>query len=237
MPPLRAAPPPGTTSAAEGGSRIVLLCDDQLLLNKPGAFHPTTPAEIYLGTNPFAASSAQPMFAGRLIVVRSAEPELRSGRESVLPNCPVSLLVQFPFDATGRSEPLVVTGATGAGDLVYVRYLDARRLQFGFDHWGVGGIVGPPAELAAGGAHRIVISLGSLYARPAAPGAGAAASGADRLVRVTLDGATVLAGQSPCHPAPPSQFYVGENPIGGSTCGERFTGRLLLVERGSLSPP
>jgi hypothetical protein len=237
MPPLRRAASQEANPVSDGGSRLLLLCDDELLLDEPRAFHAAAPGEIYLGTNPFAASSAQPMFSGRILAVHSAEPELRSGHEADLPNCPVSLLVTFPSNAAGRSEPLVVTGVTGAGDLVYVRYLDDRRIQFGFDHWGIGGIVGPPTELKSDDAHRIVIAIGSLYSPPAARDAGAAASGRNRLVRVTLDGATVLAGESLCHRAPPSQLYVGENPIGGSTCGERFTGRLLLVERGVESAP
>ena len=222
LPPLAAATPTGV------GSRLLIFCDDELLLDAPGAFHPAGPDDVYLGTNPFGASSAQPMFSGRIIAVRAATPEIRSGREATLPNGPVSLLVRFPTDAPGRSDPLLVTGRTGAGDLLYVRYLDARRVQFGFDHWGVGGIVGPPVALPPGGAHRLILTMGSLY--PAAPGRPA-------LVRVTLDGATVLWGESPCHPARPERVFIGENPIGGSTCGTEFTGRIFLVERGTLPVP
>ena len=46
-----------------------------------------------------------------------------------------------------------------------------------------------------------------------------------RSVSVTLDGVPVLAGVSPCHPATPGQIWIGKNPIGESTCGERFSGR------------
>ncbi|HTX65491.1 MAG TPA: hypothetical protein VMD31_06950, partial [Opitutaceae bacterium] len=222
LPPLAASTPPGD------GSRLLIFCDDELLLDAPGAFHPAGPDDVFVGTNPFGASSAQPMFSGRIIAVRAATPEIRSGRETSLPNGPVSLLVRFPTDAPGRSDPLLVTGRTGAGDLLYVRYLDAHRVQFGFDHWGVGGTVGPPVELKDDGVHRLVLTMGSLYAAPAR-GSGA--------VRVTMDGAPVLAGASPCHPARPEQVFIGENPIGGSTCGTEFTGRVLLVERGKLPVP
>jgi hypothetical protein len=58
-----------------------------------------------------------------------------------------------------------------------------------------------------------------------------------RSVSVTLDGVPVLAGVSPCHPATPGQIYVGENPIGGSTCSERFSGHFLLIERGVTPIP
>jgi hypothetical protein len=40
-----------------------------------------------------------------------------------------------------------------------------------------------------------------------------------------------LAADQPCPPSLPREPYLGENPIGGSTCGERFTGRLLLIQR------
>jgi hypothetical protein len=58
-----------------------------------------------------------------------------------------------------------------------------------------------------------------------------------RSVSVTLDGGPVLAGVSPCHPITPGQIHVGENPIGGSTCGEHFLGHLLLIERGVTPIP
>jgi hypothetical protein len=46
-----------------------------------------------------------------------------------------------------------------------------------------------------------------------------------------MDGRTVLTADQPCYPSLPRELYIGENPIGGSTCGERFTGRLLLIQR------
>jgi hypothetical protein len=52
-----------------------------------------------------------------------------------------------------------------------------------------------------------------------------------RKVVVTMDGRTVLTADQPCYPSLPRELYIGENPIGGSTCGERFTGRLLLIRR------
>jgi len=52
-----------------------------------------------------------------------------------------------------------------------------------------------------------------------------------RKVVVTMDGRTVLTADQPYYLSLPRELYLGENPIGGSTCGERFTGRLLLIQR------
>lgn len=77
--------------------------------------------ETCFGINPFRASTAEPMFAGRFRAVHAPAPAVRSGQETSLPGCPVSLLLSSPEQAAGRSEPLVVTGVSGAGDLVYVQ--------------------------------------------------------------------------------------------------------------------
>jgi hypothetical protein len=234
------APATGEAGAARGARpalrrQVLIFCDDHPVLQRELDSAPTLASASYFGVNPLGSSSAEPMFAGRILAVRSTGPAFNSGRETVLPGGPIRLVASFPSQNVGRSEPLVVTGITGAGDLVYVRYLDDRRIQFGFDHWGVGGIVGQPVDPGPAGFHQIEVSLGSLY--PPAHDAGRAGDPRRRRVAVTLDGGSVLAGESPCHPATPRQVYVGENPIGGSTCGERFTGRLLLVERGANSPP
>ena len=62
-----------------------------------------------------------------------------------------------------------------------------------------------------------------------------AAHASDRVL-VQMDGRAVLESHWDCHPSTAEQITVGKNPIGGSTCGPEFTGRILDVER-SLSPP
>jgi hypothetical protein len=136
----------------------------------------------------------------------------------------VDLQVQFPEGALGTSEPLVVTGATGAGDLLYVRYEDADHVRFGLDHWGQAGLGGLPVALDYAAPHHLEISMGSLYA----PGT---AGPWEQRVLVRLDGETVLDGNLACHPSWPDQIQIGLNSIGGSTAGPAFTGRILAVKR------
>jgi hypothetical protein len=126
----------------------------------------------------------------------------------------------------GSREPLVVSGVTGAGDFLYVSYLDPKHVAVGFDHWGAGGLIGRPVEIDYGKSHRMALTMGSLH-RPG--------GGADRetLVRVSIDGQVALEGRSPCHPSKASQIRIGANPIGGSTCGPTFTGTLISVARGT----
>ena len=142
----------------------------------------------------------------------------------------IEMSVVFPNGPGGSREPLVVTGRQGSGDLVYVVYTDPAHVAFGFDHWGGGGVVGQPVAVDYGRAHRVSVTLQSLY--PAESPAHASTR-----VRVALDGVAALEGNSPCYPAGAEHIFVGRNPIGGSTCGQAFNGRIVTVERPPIPPP
>jgi hypothetical protein len=177
-----------------------------------------------IGYNPDHSSTATEIFTGRVVRLEPhgfAElPALNTAGDYGA----VEMTVVFPLQVRDIADPLVVTGLTGAGDLLYVRYIDQRHLRFGFDHWGIGGINGLPIEVDYGQSHRLELTMGSLYP-PDAPAA------LRTLVRVRLDGVTVLEGNSPCHPATSDQIRLLTNPIGGSTCGPVFNGRVVSVER------
>jgi hypothetical protein len=141
----------------------------------------------------------------------------------------IEMSVQFPPNMLGRSDPLVVTGITGAGDFVYIKYVDLGHVIIGYDHWGVGGAscVSEPIEVSYNDVHRIAISMDSLYppeVRSHMPGT----------LRVSLDGDDVLEAPRHCYPSRAEDITVGRNDIGGSTCGQEFTGRILSVERFAL---
>jgi len=205
--------------------RIFVKMDGVVVLNEVARFNRARPETIVAGRNPFSSTEVAAHFTGEVLGLASginppALPVLQVAGERGA----VDLKVRFPDQALGTAEPLVVTGATGAGDILYVKYVDSGHMSFGFDHWGVGGIAGQPVEIDYGEPHRLEITMGSLY-----PGGGAG-PWAER-VRVKLDGAVVLEGASACHPSEPDEITIGRNLIGGSTCGPAFTGRILGVTR------
>ena len=73
------------------------------------------------------------------------------------------MIVRLPAQKTGRGEPLLVTGKTGAGDFIYVTYEDEKHIRLGYDHWGVGGMKTDPIEIDYSVPHEIWVSLGTLY--------------------------------------------------------------------------
>jgi hypothetical protein len=205
--------------------RVLVWLDGAVALNEIASFSPAAPETIALGRNPFGSTQIAPRFAGRIVSAGQPAnaaplPPMRAAGQYGS----VDLRLQFPRDALGATEPLVVTGATGAGDLLYVHYEDASHLRFGLDHWGAAGLDGRVVETDLGAPHHLEITMGSLYA-PGTAGPWA------QHVRVRLDGKDVLDGPMACHPSWPDQIQIGRNSIGGSTAGPAFTGRVLAVER------
>lgn len=220
---MAGAPTAGTQNAA-APDRLVVNFDGRVLLNVDQVFYPSSPAAAIVGFNAYGSTAARREFSGRISGVRQvgegALPErVRNGSYGT-----VEMSVDFPYGVVGTQEPLVVTGVTGAGDFVYVRYSDANHVVIGFDHWGIGGIVGKPIEVDYGQTHRLAITFQALYPP------GSALHDSD-LVRVLLDGNPALEGKFACHPSSEDRIKIGANTIGGSTCGPTFTGRILSVER------
>jgi hypothetical protein len=215
--------------AGEAKGRLVVLFDGQPLLNTEQVFYPASPESVVLGYNPFGATGAGRQFTGQVAGFRPVSVTSLPALGAEGSFGAVQMSVVFPLSVLGTNEPLVVTGESGAGDFIYVRYVDAAHVVIGFDHWGIGGVVSPPIEIAYGETHALTVTLGSLYP------AGSALQAA-RQVRVTLDGRTVLSGAHDSYPSSSAEIEIGKNQIGGSTCGPSFSGRIVSLQR-LLTPP
>jgi hypothetical protein len=187
-----------------------------------------------LGVNAMDLADARARFTGTQlapVTAPSAGPV-----PPAAPDGPFRLVVLFPNGKSGASEPLVVTGRTSKGDVVYVKYTNSGQVQFAYDHWGVGGTMSEPITVDYAKPHELEIGLGSLY--PERQDAAWMNLPADVRLRlrqqatVRLDGAAVWACKSPAYPSSPGDIRVGENRIGASSCAPDFTGQILEVSRG-----
>ena len=219
--------PPG--SSEEGtlppSRRIVASVDGTVTLNEEASFNRAAPETIQLGRNFGASSTVGHEFSGLILGVSQA-PDLAALPPARSPGeyGAVELEVLLPPRALGAAEPLVVTGVTGAGDIVYVRYEDAKHVRICIDHWGFEIPASDLIPLDYGRPHRFEISMGSLYPP------GGAGPRAQR-VTVKLDGSVALDREVACYPSSTRQIQLGQNPIGGSFCGPSFSGRILSVKR------
>ena len=206
--------------------RLVVLFDGEVVMNTEQNFYAADPESLIVGYNANRHSTASSAFSGRITTVGSVGfdrlPPLRYSDEYG----PVEMMVVFPDQLAGLADPLVVTGKTGAGNLVYVRYVDAGHIRLGFDHWGIGGVESDLIPVNYAVPHRLRITMGSLYPE------GSEGTSRSR-VRVEVGGRPALDTVYATHPTERAAIKIGTNPIGGSTCGERFNGRILWIRRDS----
>jgi len=145
------------------------------------------------------------------------------------------LTIVFP-PPPALHEPLVVSGATGQGDGLYVEYGDEHPelIQFGHDHFGGGAHVSAPVAIDRSRPHVVTILMGSLLPPASDPiyRAHPAWLALKRATLVTLDGRLVLRETQAEYAEAPSQtITVGLNLIGLSTSAPVLTGRLIKLER------
>ncbi len=227
--------PAGTTSG-----RLILRFDGAVLLADDRQYHPSTLDRLRFGFNAAESSAAEAEFTGEIADVQRAPIPIPPPEKFQLEPGAVHLLLRFPAGATGHYEPLLVTGHTSAADAIYVHYVDATHVRFGYDHWSKGGPVSEPIAVDYAVAQGLDLQVGSLFPPeddaawqdlPAATRAAARSS-----VLVKLNGVTVLTHQEPAYPTKPDEIRTGLNSISATTCERRFTGRILHQERLGLTP-
>ena len=123
--------------------------------------YPADRNEIAVGRDSIRAPDCEPSFTGvmflrqHLPVDAALPPDIQDGIGAV------RLTLRFPTGRPGRNEPLLVTGRTGAGDVLYVHYIDDRHVSLGYDHWNAGGPLSAPLAVDYAATHVIELSLGS----------------------------------------------------------------------------
>jgi hypothetical protein len=135
------------------------------------------------------------------------------------------MVVMLPWGRTGQNEPLLTTGQTGAGDVIYISYLGGNRVSVGYDKWGQTATVSAPFEADFARPQTVEVAMKSLSAHgwwgpePAEK--------APPLVSVKWEGRDVISAPKDSYPPGPRGVEVGANDIGASTCGPLFTGDIL----------
>lgn len=142
---------------------------------------------------------------------------------------PLKLRLKFPEDRTGKREPLLVTGKTGAGNLLSVEYLDPGTVRFAFDFWGHATRFSEPVRIDHARAHELEIAWGGFEAvsgqtrRTAVPSAP---------LGVRVNGASVWEATVPFYVSEPEDMFVGREPLGATTCEAAFSGEIISATRG-----
>lgn len=132
----------------------------------------------------------------------------------------IRLHLALPAGGLRESAPLVVMGRSGQADALFLRPVGPDTYVLGLDHWGAPARESRPLQLTPGKQFELVAEVGSLFDGSGFP--------RDQ-VRVLLDGEPVLDVRTSLHPVRLGEIWIGQNPLGFSTCAERFSGEIFSV--------
>lgn len=185
-------------------SRLRIHLDDWPLWDAPIASINAFPGQLHLGRNP-----AQPAarFTGTLHSARAiaaadfAPPRLGGAR----------IRIMITPDMAGRSFPLLTSGRTEAGDILFLKVEADGRTKLGYDHWADRLRFSAELPTSFGRTHVFEFWM----PQPSDP---PPRKRGQRDLLVKLDGAVVWRERVPGFPTGPQTHYVATNPIGGSTC-------------------
>ena len=176
------------------------------------------PVAIASGSAGWPAGWTRPACAAAAVALAAVTAAWVLHRPSAYDAGAIRMRIRLPWTRPGKSEPLVTTGRVGAGDFVYVTYVDGGHVVVGHDKWGYGGARSAPIAVDYEGSQAVEVSMTSL----GAPKGGG--------LVVAWNGTTVLREAVDAYPSRASEVTVGENRIGGSTSEARFTGSILEEE-------
>ena len=228
--------PPG--AAREAWRDTVLIHFDGVAVHAGAArFRPTPLAGLSLGPGVIVRPDGGTPFSGVMHSARQIDPRQFSERVTGGyfgdHHGALELLVRFPRTAGGRSEPVVVTGKTGAADILSVTCVDERHVRFALDHWGTPGLQSDRVPIEPGAVQRLVVSLGSLYPPQEDPCYEATPEA--RVLRdwleVRINDRVVFSQPFSFYPAGPDEAFVLHNPVGGTSAGPEFSGESLARHR------
>jgi hypothetical protein len=206
-----------------GFRRMLMWADDQLVW-APQIKTSIEFRDVTVGRNVASHAGCAPAFSGTIF---NAQHDL-AGSDPLARPGDLRLQVRFPTDRFGHSEPLVVTGRTGAGDMLVIQYVDAQTVRFGIDHWGSPMVWSDPVAVNNSAPLTLDISMPSLLH------AGPRAHVASRTIRGSLDlsvnGRLVWQEAREFYRADAEEVAIARNPIGGTSAGPKFTGDVLSAE-------
>jgi hypothetical protein len=198
---------------------VQVLFDGQMVFSLNAACYDSAGRLPSIGTSRPHRPGFPQDFSGRVLAWRRVAP---------LPVVPpptreygaLHLTLQLPAFSGRTSDPLLCTGETGKGDLIYLVRLDERHVSIGHDRWAYGGGHSKPIEIDPGKWLEVVISCPPLQP-----------PGAPELLRVEVGGDVVLEETGPFYPSRPDQIVIGANPIGSSMGSVKFPGAVVAARR------
>jgi hypothetical protein len=197
--------------------RLEVSLDGQTALDRSVEFYTNDFYHTAIGTAIRAHEDVVP-FSGTVVSAERGEIPLPDQVAPARIYGPIRIALRFPDFTAIYGEPLVSTGRSGAGDLIYVTYLAPGLVRFGHDCWNHGSVETEPVQFDPSKEQIVDVDMGSISKAPKTSADGST------LFQLSFNGKTLLSAYRPFHPTEPVDVVFGYNAIHASTAAASFTG-------------
>jgi hypothetical protein len=147
--------------------RLHVMLDGATVLDTPLGSYDAPPWTLEVGRNDISMSRSRMDFSGKVVAVERLAPPPPEKEASS--NGLWRIRCRFPMQALNANFPVLSSGVSGSGTLVYVNIMPENRIRFGIDEWGSGGGYSKPADVDPLSEHTIEIFIGTLASRATWP--------------------------------------------------------------------
>ena len=205
---------------------IKVAVDGTTVLETATAFYDASSYQPRIGAS--AASPAFPLaFSGKVLSVARIPPLRFNSSGGASHVGPVEFKLKVPPFTGRRSEPLLCTGVTGRGDLVFITYTAADRIVVGLDHWGHADTETRELAIDPTRIQTIRIDYPSLH--PGSESAPESKEGTPGRLVISVNGRTEVDLPRASYRCLPDQIAEGVNTIETSTAQPKFTGEIVGI--------
>jgi hypothetical protein len=144
-------------------SEIHVEMDGRRILDSKMGSYNAPPWTLEVGRNDISMSPAKMFFDGQVTLAERLPPPVpKAAADS---DGLWRIRCVFPVQYPGDAYPVLSSGITANGTLVYVTMLPGNRIQFGIDEWGYGGGRSSPLDVVPLSEHTVEIFIGTLAVR------------------------------------------------------------------------
>jgi hypothetical protein len=192
-----------------------VMFDGKEVIRTRQRFHDSSPNLLTFGHAPGRPERA---FSGQIKDVRRLPMRDAAALRELAEPGVWRIELELPPAGQLEGQPLVSSGVTTRGNMLFLQNLPDGRLQFVVDFWGVNIAVSPPLARPAGERHVLEVFVGSQVNRQSARlGRAADAPAAPDIIRVWLDGKPLWSTPLLAHADSYDFVSIGGNPQGFST--------------------
>ena len=178
--------------------------------------------------NPYARN-----FSGKIDNVNYTRSAQKSNRAKLL-DCDgiLEIKLQFNLSTIGTNQPLITTGITGAGNLIFAKIKSENETEIGLDAWGHGGPISDSIKFDLVKSHNIQIFIGPITSPHFWEGQFKESKIAPMIkkeIQIWIDGQIAFRTNINHHEKTLNQLNVGSNPQGFSTSTHLFSGKIEII--------